>query len=157
MKCSKLPGAMIAAGSGDVVEGEREQRGRRQRRLDDKLSTCPEIGKALPMETERQSVEAQGMVCMALSLAHRFFRVKRWPYHLFPRRCMVLIILRLMGYVGKIEYPGCRYPPHRTITCSVHYILCPCIQLFQKLSVSCAFYCCTGADDVAACLGVLRM
>eukprot|EP00903_Cladosiphon_okamuranus_P019925 g18312.t1 len=46
--------------SGDAIEGAREDRRRRQRRLDGKITTCPEMGRA--SSENRQSVEDPGQV-----------------------------------------------------------------------------------------------
>lgn len=77
---SSLAGAVKAKEgeeSGDAAEGGKERRGSRQRRLDEKLSTCPDIGRALPME--KQSVEAQGTVRKA-SLACCVLRIERLAF-----------------------------------------------------------------------------
>lgn len=53
--------------SGDAIEGAGEDRGRRQRRLDGKLSTCPEMGSR--SSENRQSVEAPGQVCRGVKVS----------------------------------------------------------------------------------------
>ncbi|CAM9161670.1 unnamed protein product [Pylaiella littoralis] len=110
----KLPEAAVAEKRGDAVEGEKGQRGRRQRRLVDKLSTCPEIGKAPPME--RQSVKAQGTVIFTYDVQWQLDNKtpwsKRWDdylsgnpeseIHYFSIVNSLMITLFLTGVVAMI-------------------------------------------------------
>lgn len=61
VRCVTAVLSQCSGESGDALEGAREDRGRRQRRLDGKITTCPEMGRA--SSTDRQSVEAPGQVC----------------------------------------------------------------------------------------------
>lgn len=62
--------------SGDALEGAREDRGRRQRRLDGKITTCPEMGRA--SSTDRQSVEAPGQVIFTYDIEWRLDEETTW-------------------------------------------------------------------------------